>query len=559
MGKIYRTIAAGLIAALFGVTVANAQQYVQTPYINMANPSNLLSGDLVICSRGGISFNCSWPAALGSFPIATGSTVGMVKPGSGMLVGGDGSLNVTVTSGSFTNIIGTMTSANPFVGGEPMSGFYSPSANIIGVELNHVAAMQWNTLASGVDYMTVTPGKSGTAPTFGVAGTTANQGLNLTATGSGNITVNGLVISSAHTVTTGIWNGTVIGIGYGGTGVSSAPSNGQLLIGNGTNFTLATPTAGTGIGITTTAGGFTISATGSTTTGIAGQAAFYTTSTSTAGTSNLLFNTTTTPGNSWSMGASTTGNPITLTATGPDTNIIGKISGKGTGGAAIGGTTTGDNAPTGFVGEYASAQGVSSPGTCTITIASPAVVTLTGHGISGITAVTFSTNGALPTGLVSGTIYYTIPATVTTNTYQVATSIANAIAGTPVNTSGTQSGTQTCSGALFPSTGSSVDVAALSLAAGDWDIYGNVSFIPASGTVQTDLALWSNTASATLPPAGQYNLFQATFTTSAGQTFNIPFRRVSVATTTTVYLTGNAAYSVSNELAIGGIQARRVR
>lgn len=44
----------------------------------------------------------------------------------------------------------------------------------------------------------------------------------------------------------------------GGTGVSSAPANGQLLIGNGTGYSLANLTAGSGISISNSAGGITI-------------------------------------------------------------------------------------------------------------------------------------------------------------------------------------------------------------------------------------------------------------------------------------------------------------
>jgi len=44
----------------------------------------------------------------------------------------------------------------------------------------------------------------------------------------------------------------------GGTGTGTAPTNGQLLIGNGTNYTLANLTAGSGISISNSAGGITI-------------------------------------------------------------------------------------------------------------------------------------------------------------------------------------------------------------------------------------------------------------------------------------------------------------
>jgi hypothetical protein len=44
---------------------------------------------------------------------------------------------------------------------------------------------------------------------------------------------------------------------YGGTGLNTVPTNGQLLIGNGTGYTLSTLTAGTGLAITNAAGSIT--------------------------------------------------------------------------------------------------------------------------------------------------------------------------------------------------------------------------------------------------------------------------------------------------------------
>jgi hypothetical protein len=52
-----------------------------------------------------------------------------------------------------------------------------------------------------------------------------------------------------------------IGTAYGGTGLTATPSNGQLPIGNGSGYSLATLTAGTNVSISNTAGGITISAT----------------------------------------------------------------------------------------------------------------------------------------------------------------------------------------------------------------------------------------------------------------------------------------------------------
>ncbi|NBU69992.1 MAG: hypothetical protein EBS53_00860 [Bacteroidetes bacterium] len=55
---------------------------------------------------------------------------------------------------------------------------------------------------------------------------------------------------------------TPLGITSGGTGVSSSPTNGQVLIGNGTGFNLATLSAGSNVSITNGPGSITISSTG---------------------------------------------------------------------------------------------------------------------------------------------------------------------------------------------------------------------------------------------------------------------------------------------------------
>lgn len=53
---------------------------------------------------------------------------------------------------------------------------------------------------------------------------------------------------------TGLQLANALSVAYGGTGATATPTNGQLLIGNGTNFTVATLGSGTGISTTTGAG-----------------------------------------------------------------------------------------------------------------------------------------------------------------------------------------------------------------------------------------------------------------------------------------------------------------
>ena len=53
-----------------------------------------------------------------------------------------------------------------------------------------------------------------------------------------------------------------VSVANGGTALTSTPTNGQLLVGNGTGYTLASLTAGSGISVTNGAGSITIAATG---------------------------------------------------------------------------------------------------------------------------------------------------------------------------------------------------------------------------------------------------------------------------------------------------------
>lgn len=78
-------------------------------------------------------------------------------------------------------------------------------------------------------------------------------------------------------------------------------------------------------------------------------------------------------------------------------------------------------------------------GTPTITIASPAVVTLATHGLTANDIIFFTTTGSLPTGITASTNYYVLATGLTTNTFEISATPA----GIAINTSGTQSGTHT--------------------------------------------------------------------------------------------------------------------
>ncbi len=79
--------------------------------------------------------------------------------------------------------------------------------------------------------------------------------------------------------------------------------------------------------------------------------------------------------------------------------------------------------------------------TVTITNASPAVITYTGHGLTANAPVVFTTTGALPSGIVAGQTYYVASlGTATANTFNISATPG----GVLINTSTAGSGTHTC-------------------------------------------------------------------------------------------------------------------
>lgn len=73
-----------------------------------------------------------------------------------------------------------------------------------------------------------------------------------------------------------------------------------------------------------------------------------------------------------------------------------------------------------------------------ISIANPAVVTSTSHGLANGKRVIFQTTGALPTGITANTVYFVVNSAA--NTFQISATSG----GAAIATSGTQSGTQIC-------------------------------------------------------------------------------------------------------------------
>lgn len=81
----------------------------------------------------------------------------------------------------------------------------------------------------------------------------------------------------------------------------------------------------------------------------------------------------------------------------------------------------------------------SPPTTITMTIASPAVLSWTAHGLAVDQAFQITTTGALPTGVTASTTYYVVSTGYTANSFQFSATRG----GTSIVTTGSQSGTHT--------------------------------------------------------------------------------------------------------------------
>ncbi len=104
-------------------------------------------------------------------------------------------------------------------------------------------------------HLTITAQGATTSPLKVVGAASQSAALFTVATSGGDV----LVVGSTGNITTGTWQGTTVGVAYGGTGQTTY-TDGQLLIGNSTGNTLtkATLTAGNGIGVTNGSGSITV-------------------------------------------------------------------------------------------------------------------------------------------------------------------------------------------------------------------------------------------------------------------------------------------------------------
>ncbi len=240
-------------------------------------------------------------------------------------------------------------------------------------------------------------------------------------------------------------------------------------------------------------------------------------------------------------------------------------------GANLPGSATNDTPAAGTVGEYANSICIFGAATVTITLATPAVITYTAHGISstfggGACPIVFTTTGALPSHIVSGTTYYIAPSSITANTFSISTTVQNALAGTLITTLGdTQSGVQTGTLNAGLANATAANLTAVSLTAGDWDVWGQTINFPGGSTVTTLLQAGVTSTSATIPlptagvPGRADCAYGAGITGGNAITCSVLPARISLAATTTIFLVASDSFTTSTMVGFGYISARRRR
>lgn len=113
------------------------------------------------------------------------------------------------------------------------------------------------------------------------------------------------------------------------------------------------------------------------------------------------------------------------------------------------------------------------------------------------------------------------------------------------------------------STGTAKNITSISLTGGDWDVWGTVGFIANAATTATIFAGGISQATNTLPTdAGLGSAFQLGLSVSAGATMPIlpvGSTRISLPTTTTIYLVAKTTFATNTMSGFGTLNARRRR
>ena len=277
-------------------------------------------------------------------------------------------------------------------------------------------------------------------------------------------------------------------------------------------------------------------------------------------------------GNVSGSSGSCTGNAATASAV-----AVGGITGLGTGVATALALNVGSaGAPVTFNGAGGTPSSMTATnltgtaaGLTAGTASAVAVGGITGLGTGVATALAATLNGSGALAATTNPTFVT-PVLGAASATSLAFSSTTGLIGTTTNNSAATgsvgefvSSVIAAGSPVSLSTGTAKDMTSLSLTAGDWDVWGNITFTSGGATNVTYVVSWLSLTSATLPDASLFNInnygASGLVTGSVGLGCITPSIRVSVGTTTTIYISGQSGFSVNTMAMCGGIYARRVR